>query len=336
MKNSRILKETLDSVKMNENEIESLIEKCVKLQKSDTEALNKKRRMMYRIASAAAVCAVLFAVGNINVFAGIRHSIADKFFSGSNKEKAYVSELVTKVDQSIALNDIVFTVEDFIFEESVGEGYYVLSISRTDKTAPKVGNVAGAAGMFAYTGYKIDDKVYQIALNEVIDGVHQTDNSINCRIGEQVEYEDSICIYTRFYTDAKQSEPEYVLYITEADAITNENFDEIVKNGEYITLGDAIEESIEFSNGKVKGVLNPFCLRLEWDGYSMPVKNISIGKTDGTIIPIIRDGEVVSENASITMTRRKGDNKGNSRYFTIKNIILMEDVKYIEIDGTRW
>lgn len=378
MRNQEIIIETMEQIHMQEEQTDRLVARCKEKISAGEEvqcgaeprkwtgSTRKKpsAHVLKLAVTAALICVVLFAVGGTAVYAGVAlgilpYSLLDRFNS-NEEDQEYIASLITGEAQSVVMNGIVFTVEDYVFEESLEEGYFVLSITGEDGTKPEIRSVSRNASGVDYSCFcslEIDQKSYQIVFEGVPkeepesvtvvleDGTEEKMYFGESRIitihAEEKEYAEAGCFYVRFRANA--DDLDFALYIMQTDELDAANVKEKKAEGECILLSDSIVESLSFEYGNLKGSLNPFTLQLTWlgqfqeEGVShtfgwFPIEEISIVKKDGTVIPVISNHQPVEENLEWYGSRGNGVKSKEVRYQMI-NMININEVDYMLIDG---
>lgn len=336
MKNREIIRETLDSVSLQEAQVENLLKHCRMMQERDTDGKGRRQKGIFiSFGFAAAVCMLLLTMGAVTVYAMVSHSWLDKY-RGSEKDVAYVMELIGTEPQVIHMNGFKFAVEDYVYEKNVGEGYFVLNVSREDGTAPV---------------YKQGANHKAFGYHMILDGISYTIyfDMIKSISLKYAEYEDSICIHASFATT--QPIEEFCLYVMQNTLMEREDAEEIKTLGECIRLTESISEACTFTYGEeIEGYLNPFALKVSWIGeptvvdalYDMeavPVQEMSIVKTDGTLIPLVKDYLPLEESLHWTGRDKRLDGKTQVTHTTqryqLVNLLNIHEMEYLLINGEK-
>lgn len=367
-----MIKETLDAVVMQEVQIERLVERCKAAQASgqgeSTQNTGLKDRAVKGIGRAmvsAAACLLLLVAGAVTVYAVVSHSLLDRY-KGSEEDIAYVSQLISGEDQTIRMNGLLFTIEDYVFEESVGEGYFVLSITREDGTKPALKGsrkLREACPISCLAAVYLDELPYIFVFEEMgneeeIENLCETagmEKEVAWQYvqntglsGGMMDYTDSICYYMNFRTE--EVEDDFAIYILQTDGFSMEQLEEKRDAGEGLFLTESVSEAVTFTYGQLGGTLNPFTLKLTWEGElsvpdyvrqkgEAPVEKVILVKKDGTEIVLIEDFMPVKENlkwssGGHSKDYRTGEEHAEDTYQLI-HLLNMQEVDYLLINGER-
>ncbi len=384
MKNECVIKETLDAVVMQEAQIERLVERCRAAQhgaaqcnkpghkqpsgiEESTQNTGLKDRAVKGIGRtmvSAAACILLLIAGAVTVYAVVSHSLLDRY-KGSEEDIVYVSQLITGDDQTISMNGLQFAIEDYVFEESVGEGYFVLSITREDGTKPVIKDsrkLRDACPISCLWAVYVDELPYMILFEEMgneekirslceTTGMEKEDawqsfHNISLSAGRMDA--DSNCYYVSFWTE--EVEDDFAIYILQTDSFSVEMLEEKRDAGDGLFMTESVSEAVTFTYGQLGGTLNPFALELSWEGElpvptylqkpgEAPIEKITIVKKDGTEIALIEDFMPIKENlkwssGGHSKDYRTGEEHAEDTYQLI-NLLNIHEVDYLLVNGEK-
>lgn len=373
MKNECVIKETLGAVVMQEAQIERLVERCREAQAErprleqcgGTESTKSKRIILFKksLVSVAVVCVLLFAAGAATVYAVVSRSFLDKY-KGSQEDFAYVSQLISGEAQTVCINGLQFTIEDYVFEKNVGEGHFVLKITREDGTKPeaeadkKLQMTLPKGGQALY----LDGLSYVILFEEIgteqklpeiceSSGLSKEEawelaQNVSYQI-EGKEFADAICYYVSFRA---KEENGLALYVLQTDAFSVEDLEAIRESDEGLFLTEAVSEAVTFTHGQLTVILNPFTLQLIWEGElpvptylkksgEAPIETVTLVKKDGTELAVIEDFMPVAENLKWDSGRHSKDYRTGEAYneenYQMISLLNIQEVDYLLINGEK-
>lgn len=360
MRNECVIKGTLDAVVMQEAQIERLVEYC-------REGKGKRRTVRsFRksLVSVAAVCVLFLVAGAVTVYAVVSHSFLDRF-KGSEEDIAYVSQLLTGDGQTIRMNGLLFTIEDYVFEEGVGEGYFVLSISREDGTKPAFKGsrkLRDACPISCLDAVYVDELPYMILFEEM--GNEEEIESLCETAGMKKEVAwqyvqdiglsggridaDSNCYYISFWTE--EVEDDFAIYILQTDSFSMEMLEEKRDAGEGLFMTESVSEAVTFTYGQLDVTLNPFTIKLTWEGEvpvpaylqkpgEAPIEEITIVKKDGTELALIEDFMPIKEKLKWSSGGHNKDYRTDEEHaeyiYQCINLLNIHEVDYLLINGEK-
>ncbi|MBQ9141822.1 MAG: hypothetical protein IJX63_08520 [Lachnospiraceae bacterium] len=360
MRNECVIKETLDAVVMQEAQIERLVERC-------REGKGKRRTVRsFRksFVSVAAACVLFLMVGAVTVYAVVSHSFMDRF-KGSEEDIAYVYQLIAGEPQTISMNGLLFTVENYVFEENTGEGYFVLKITREDGTKPEAMQsqklqMASPRGSWALY---LDGLPYIILFQEmwtqeelqeccertVLEKEETWELLQNTGFHmESKEFADAVCYDARFWTE--ETGKDFAIYILQTDDFSLQALEEKVESKEGIFLTESVSEATSLANGQLTVILSPFSMQLNWVGElpvptyvkktgQAPVEEILVVKKDGTQIKLVEDFMPVAETLAWSGGRHNKDYRTDIEHheetYQFLNLLNLQEVDYLLINGEK-
>lgn len=124
----------------------------------------------------------------------------------------------------------------------------------------------------------------------------------------------------------------------------------IEKSSQNTGLTESVSEAVTFTYGQLGGTLNPFTIKLTWEGElavpaylqkpgEAPIEKITIVKKDGTEIALIEDFMPIKENlkwssGGNTKDYRTDEEQAEDTYQFI-NLLNIHEVDYLLINGEK-